>query len=108
MTEIRTEGIAALAAFLNAANGTDPGEMTMQMLKLTEEAGEVAGAWIGYQGQNPRKGQTHTLDDVLSELADVAITAMVGIARLGGDPGVVVGGKVAVMEERYAQLEVPQ
>lgn len=119
MTEIRTEGIAALARFLNDHNGTATGEMTMQMLKLSEEAGElseaisiavgkVAQAWIGYQGQNPRKGQTHTLDDVLSELADVAITAMVGIARLGGDPGVVVGGKVAVMEERYAQLEVAE
>lgn len=108
MTEIRTEGIAALAAFLNAANGDHQAEMTMQMLKLTEEAGEVAGAWIGMTGQNPRKGQTHTLDDVLSELADVAITAMVGIARLGGDPGAVVGGKVSVMEERYAQLEVAE
>lgn len=108
MPEIHTDGIAALARFLDSHNGADQAEMSMQMLKLAEEVGEVSQAWIGYTGQNPRKGQTHTIDDVLSELADVAITAMVGIARLGRDPGAVVGGKVAVMEERYAQLEVAE
>lgn len=108
MTEIDTEVIGVLARFLNDRNGTHTGEMSMQMLKLAEEVGEVSQAWIGFTGQNPRKGVTHSLDDVLSELADVAITAMVGIARLGGDPGDVVGGKLAIMRERYEALEVPQ
>lgn len=98
-------GIAALAQFLNDRNGDELAEMTAQMLKLQEEAGEVAAAWIGYLGQNPRKGVTHTLEDVFSELADVVITAKVAIARLGGDPDVVEAAKVAVMTERYAEVK---
>ena len=55
------------------------------MLKVTEEAGEVARAWIGTRGQNPRKGVTHTRDDVAAELADVVVTALVAIESLGID-----------------------
>jgi NTP pyrophosphatase (non-canonical NTP hydrolase) len=101
----RSDDIAVLARFLNARNGKDLAEMTAQMLKLSEEAGEVAAAWIGYLGQNPRKGVTHSKEDVLSELADVAITAMVAIARLGGDPDSVVSAKAAVMRQRYEALK---
>lgn len=100
------EDIFAIARFLNQHNGSEKQELTMQILKLQEEAGEVAAAWIGMTGQNPRKGITHCLDDVLNELADVAITAMVAIRRLEGNPAAVIGGKVAVMRERYAALEV--
>ena len=48
-------------AWLDAANGTDQTELTCRILKLTEEAGEAAGAWIGVLGQSPRKGVTHSL-----------------------------------------------
>lgn len=44
--------------------------------KLVEECGEVMQAVIGVTGDNPRKGFTHTYDDVNSELADVIITAL--------------------------------
>lgn len=98
-------GIAGLARFLDSHNGHDTSEMSMQMLKLAEEYGEAVSAWIGYTGQNPRKGVTHSLDDVLDELADVAITALVGIARLGADPAAVVGAKTRVMQGRYADVE---
>jgi len=97
--------ITELASVLSARNGDGRAEMTAQMLKLSEEVGEVAQAWIGYIGQNPRKGVTHTLEDVMSELADVAITALVGIARLDRDPERVLGEKVAVMAQRYAELD---
>ncbi|MFF5076806.1 hypothetical protein ACFY36_07125 [Actinoplanes sp. NPDC000266] len=63
-----------------------PLEMTCRILKVTEEAGEAAAAWIGLLGQNPRKGVTHTRDDVAAELADVAFTALVAIASLDVDP----------------------
>ncbi|MFJ8477733.1 MazG-like family protein [Kitasatospora sp. NPDC094011] len=36
----------------------------VQALKLQEEAGEVAQAAIGALGANPRKGHSHTWDDV--------------------------------------------
>ena len=72
--------------FLDEQNGTDPLELTCRIMKITEEAGEAAQAWIGVLGQNPRKGVTHTTEDVVGELADVAFTALVAIASLGADP----------------------
>ncbi|MGP4110223.1 MazG-like family protein [Streptomyces sp. 4N509B] len=54
----------------------------LQLLKITEEAGEVAEAVIGVSGQNPRKGHSHTWEDVQAEVCDVIITAMVALIRL--------------------------
>ncbi|MEU6181053.1 MazG-like family protein [Streptomyces coeruleorubidus] len=54
----------------------------LRVLKLSEEVGEVAEAVIGATGQNPRKGVTHTWDDVQSELCDVVITALVVLRTL--------------------------
>ncbi|CAL9434459.1 MULTISPECIES: MazG-like family protein [Streptomyces] len=56
--------------------------LLLRMLKLSEEVGEVAEAVIGATGQNPRKGVTHTWDDVEAELCDVVITAMVALRTL--------------------------
>ncbi|GGW31094.1 MazG-like family protein [Streptomyces caelestis] len=56
--------------------------MLLRILKLSEEVGEVAEAVIGATGQNPRKGVTHTWDDVQSELCDVAVTALVALRTL--------------------------
>ncbi|MGX4692516.1 MazG-like family protein [Streptomyces sp. JNUCC 63] len=56
--------------------------LLLRILKLQEETGEVAQAVIGATGQNPRKGTTHTWDDVQAELCDVAITALVALRTL--------------------------
>lgn len=68
--------VANITAWLDASNPAGPHEDAMRVLKLTEEAGEAAAAYIGMVGQNPRKGITHTIDDLLGELADVALTAL--------------------------------
>jgi NTP pyrophosphatase (non-canonical NTP hydrolase) len=60
--------------------------ISLQLLKISEEAGEAAGAWIGALGQNPRKGVTHLRSEVADELADVVMTALVAIESLGFDP----------------------
>ncbi|SRR6266566_489704 len=58
-----------------------------QIVKLMEELGETAQAYIGTIGQNPRKGVTHTYEDVASELVDVIVTGHVALATvLGGNP----------------------
>jgi NTP pyrophosphatase (non-canonical NTP hydrolase) len=57
----------------------------LRLLKLSEEVGEVAQAVIGATGQNPRKGTTHTWDDVRAELCDVVITALVALRTLTPD-----------------------
>ncbi|SCF44055.1 NTP pyrophosphatase, house-cleaning of non-canonical NTPs [Micromonospora matsumotoense] len=90
-------------AWLDAANGTDQTELTCRILKLTEEAGEAAGAWIGVLGQNPRKGVTHSHEEVAAELADVVFTALVAIESLGLDARSVVTACAAKVESRIAQ-----
>ena len=96
---------AQVAGRLDAINGTGREEAGLRILKVTEEAGEAAAAWIGTLGQNPRKGVTHTTADVAGELADVVVTALVAIASLGHAPRQVVTacvGKVAArLDDSY-------
>lgn len=57
-------------------NGTGP---LYRVLKVQEDAGEVAQAVIGFVGANKRKGYTHNEEQVAKELADVVVTAMVAL-----------------------------
>lgn len=60
--------------------------LTMSLFKLSEEVGEVSQAYTGVCGANPRKGTTHTWDDVADEVSDVAITALNVLAAMNRDP----------------------
>jgi NTP pyrophosphatase (non-canonical NTP hydrolase) len=90
---------------LDAANGTGQTELTCRILKLTEEAGEASAAWIGLLGQNPRKGVTHTREDVAAELADVAFTALVAIESLGLDAQATLDACAAKVRSRLTDRE---
>jgi len=57
-----------------------------QLLKLAEEVGEVAEAYLGLTGLNRRKGVSHTRDDLMGEVADVIITAALALVWLAGGP----------------------
>ncbi|WP_435597101.1 MazG-like family protein [Streptomyces anulatus] len=92
--------IDGIVAWLDEQNGRSQQEITLRLLKLTEEAGEVAQAWIGATGQNPRKGITHTAADVADELCDVIVTASVALASLVDDPGAHLDAKVARIAAR--------
>ncbi|MEU6347875.1 MazG-like family protein [Streptomyces sp. NPDC047072] len=59
--------------------------LLLRMLKLAEEVGEVSEAVIGATGQNPRKGVSHSWEDVQGELCDVVITALVALRTLTPD-----------------------
>lgn len=78
--------VARLTAWLDDRNGRSGTETALRILKVTEEAGEVASAWIGMTGQNPRKGVTHVTADVADELCDVITAAMVALTTISGDP----------------------
>ena len=80
------DAVELAANWLDENNGCDRAEQTMRLLKVTEEAGEVAAAWVGATGQNPRKGITHTYDQVGAELADVVMAALVAMTSIGLDP----------------------
>jgi hypothetical protein len=60
-------------------------ERLLRVMKLSEEVGETTQALIGVLGQNPRKGVTHTWQDVEAELCDVILTAMVALTTLNPD-----------------------
>ncbi|MFE6099000.1 MazG-like family protein [Streptomyces laurentii] len=75
--------VTRLHAWLTAHQTLPPGqEVLLRVLKLAEEVGETAQAVIGATGQNPRKGHSHTWQDVEAELSDVIITAMVALRTL--------------------------
>jgi len=70
------EGVRLITAWLDGANQPSQVEDAMRVVKLMEEAGEAAQAYIGMMGQNPRKGVTHTPMEFYNELIDVAVTAL--------------------------------
>jgi hypothetical protein len=83
MDESAWETVDRLVAWLDRGSDLPAETKTMlQILKITEEAGEVAEALIGVTGQNPRKGFSHSWQDVEKELCDVIVTAMVALTRI--------------------------
>ncbi|QLJ00694.1 hypothetical protein HZZ00_06625 [Streptomyces sp. NEAU-sy36] len=75
-------------------------DLLLRILKLSEEVGEVAQAVIGATGQNPRKGFSHTWDDVQAELCDVAITALMALRTLTPDAPTVFERHLAGVRDR--------
>ncbi|MFI0487649.1 MazG-like family protein [Actinomadura sp. 9N215] len=77
--------IHALTGWLNSTNELTPHELTLRIMKIGEEFGEVVNAHIGTIGQNPRKGTYATRSDVAKELCDVIVTAMVALNSMTGN-----------------------
>lgn len=78
--------IDRLVAWLDTETGVSPETARLlRVLKITEEAGEVAEAIHGATGANPRKGHSHTWEDVQAELCDVIVTSMVALRTLTPD-----------------------
>ncbi|GAA2676259.1 MazG-like family protein [Streptomyces lunalinharesii] len=82
-------------------------ERLLRVLKLSEEVGEAAQAVIGATGQNPRKGRSHTWDDVHAELCDVIVTAMVALRTLTPEARQVFEGHLRRVAERVPGSEAP-
>ncbi len=55
----------------------------IQVVKVQEEAGELAGAWIAFTSANPRK-PSGPLEDVQGEALHVAVAALVAYVAAGG------------------------
>lgn len=69
----------------------------MRVLKIGEEFGEVAEALHGAMAANPRKGSSHSWEDVYKELSDVAVTTLIALASLTPDAE-------KLFEERLRQI----
>ncbi|WP_427922847.1 MazG-like family protein [Streptomyces sp. cg40] len=99
-TELWT-GIEDLWTWVDTNRPLDGREgLLLRILKLSEEVGEVSEAVIGVTGQNPRKGVTHTWDDVQAELCDVVITALIALRTLTPDTQEVFTRHLARVVER--------
>lgn len=93
--------IEALSEWLDTNRPIEGREgLLLRILKLSEEVGEVSEAVIGATGQNPRKGVTHTWEDVEAELCDVVITALVALRTLTPEAREVFGGHLERVRER--------
>lgn len=81
------EALVELSRWIDEYNvGKDPVAQTWARIsKVGEEFGEVISAYIGVTNQNPRKGAYSTMDDVVKELLDCALTAMCAVVHLTGD-----------------------
>ncbi|WP_063770606.1 MazG-like family protein [Streptacidiphilus carbonis] len=97
--------IATVVDWLNDTNGVSEQETALRLLKVTEEAGEAAAAYIGATGQNPRKGTTHTADDVADELCDVIVSAMVALHSFTDQPARHLAAKVDLVTARIEQAK---
>jgi hypothetical protein len=56
----------------------------LRVVKIQEEAGEVADAFLGMIGGTPRKGVCKTKEDLQAEICDVIATAMVALYETAG------------------------
>jgi NTP pyrophosphatase (non-canonical NTP hydrolase) len=100
--------INQIVSWLDASSTLPPEtEKLLRIMKLTEEAGEVTQAVIGAMGQNPRKGVTHTWDDVQAELCDVIFTAMVVLTTLNPDAREVFYAHLARVADRSLRQPGP-
>lgn len=92
--------VGQLVAWFDRANGRDEHEITLRIFKIAEEFGEAAAARIGVLGSNPRKGVTHTMQDVRKELADTIVTGMVALASIDPDPATFLDTHLAFLVSR--------
>jgi hypothetical protein len=94
-----------VVAWLDKHNGHGPEEAAARLLKVSEEVGETVQAYLGVTGQNPRKGITHAANDVLTELADVVISAVVAMHSFTDrDPAPLFAEHLALRAGRLAVL----
>lgn len=105
------ESVARVVKQLDARGNPDltglP-EILCRALKVQEESGELAQAVIGVLGQNPRKGITHTWDDVILEAIDVAMTALVFAYTIRRDElGDILRERLEYLADRAAKSGAP-
>ena len=78
--------VGRLVEWLDASSDVPPEvALLLRVLKISEEAGEVAEAIHGVVGSTPRKGVSHTREDVQAELCDVILTSMVALRTITPD-----------------------
>ncbi|MEW2633315.1 MazG-like family protein [Streptomyces sp. NPDC048389] len=95
------DGVHKLRGWLDNENQAAAGDVRLlRVLKISEEVGEAAEAITGALGANPRKGSSHTWEDVEKELSDVIVTAMVALSTITPEAEKVLNARVQRLQER--------
>ncbi len=101
MDERAWDAVDRLVEWLDGASVVPPDTTRLlRVMKLSEEVGEATQAVIGALGQNPRKGVTHTWQDVEAELCDVIVAAMVALTSLNPDARKVFARRLEYVSQR--------
>ncbi|MEU0664137.1 MazG-like family protein [Streptomyces lavendulocolor] len=99
--EATWDGVQRLRGWLDDEGQSAAGDVKLlRVLKIGEEFGEAAEAITGALGANPRKGNSHTWQDVEKELSDVIVTAMVALATITPEAEKVLDARVHGLLER--------
>lgn len=94
------EHMAEASTNIRACAAHVGGATHLQVLKLAEEAGEAAAAYIGWTG-DPRPGKEATRADFIKEVCDVALAAMVVLENLGEDSRQQIAQRAADVRRRF-------
>lgn len=97
--------ISRIRDWIISKNGDSKHQVAMRLIKLVEETGEAFQAYIGMEGQNPRKCVTHAEEDVAKELCDVIITASVALLDFSEYPGEMLQDRLAHVMRRIPAQE---
>lgn len=88
---IHDAALVAISEWIDTSpgyRGCDPETVLWRRVtKVASEAGEVIDALAGAVGENPRKGVTGTMDDVIEELLDTAVAALGAVEHVTGHTG---------------------
>jgi hypothetical protein len=91
MSDFTSDALVALSQWIDQSDNyrnCDPETVLWRRVtKVASEAGEVIDALAGYVGENPRKGVTHTKDELVGELLDSAVAALGAVEHLTGNSG---------------------
>ncbi|WP_413808082.1 MazG-like family protein [Streptomyces sp. OE57] len=87
MAERTWEQVGRIRKWLDeeAPDATPADVRLLRVLKVGEEYGEIAEALHGALGANPRKGHSHSWQDVEKELVDLIVTGMVALDTIAPD-----------------------
>ncbi|MDX2562678.1 hypothetical protein DEJ45_19685 [Streptomyces venezuelae] len=95
------DGVRKLRGWLDEKDQAAAGDVRLlRVLKIGEEFGEAAEAITGALGANPRKGNSHTWEDVAKELCDVIVTAQVALLTINPEAEKVLDARVQRLLER--------
>lgn len=89
VSEMTSAALAAFSQHIDDSYGQiDPeAHLWRRTMKLVSEAGEAQDAIGGILGENPRKGVTHTREQAIGELLDVAVSALGAVEHMKGNDG---------------------